>query len=208
MTNTNSVKTLDVSHLPPYDISNQSPLWWGQLCIDIIEGTMFLILIAAFLYVRLRVDVWPPPGDQFPHLTLPSLALIPLILSAPPAYLASKAAKKNDPAGMILYMFLNLVFAAIFFVMRLVEWHSLNFNWQTDAQGSYVWAFLGLHSFDFIADAAFTLVLLVLVIIGRYNEKVRLGVHVDTVVWYFLVAIWIPIYVVIYWGPRILGSQQ
>jgi len=202
-----AAKTLDVSHLPPYDISNQSPLWWGQFCIDIIEGAMFCILIAAYLYVRLRVDVWPPPGDQFPHLLLPSLALIPLLLSAPPAYLASKAAKRNDRRGMILYMFLNLAFAAIFFVMRVIEWHSLNFNWQTDAQGSFVWAFLGLHSFDFIADAAFTLVLLVLVVIGRYGETTRLGVHVDTIVWYFLVAIWIPIYCVIYLGPYWMHSQ-
>ncbi len=69
------MKTLDVSHLPPYDISSQSPIWWGQLCIDLIEGSMFCILIGAFLYTRLRIDVWPPPGDQFPHLLLPTLAL-------------------------------------------------------------------------------------------------------------------------------------
>jgi cytochrome c oxidase subunit I+III len=202
------VKTLDVSHLPPYDISSQSPLWWGQLCIDFIEGSMFCILIAAFLYVRLRVDVWPPPGDQYPHLLLPTLALIPLLLSALFGYWASKAAKENNRRGMIFHMSMNLVLAAIFFVMRIFEWRSLNFNWQADAQGSYVWAFLGLHSFDFIADAVFTLVLLVIVLSGRYGEKQRLGVHVDTVVWYFLVAIWIPIYVVIYWGPRIFGSAQ
>ncbi len=202
------MKTLDISHLPPYDISSQSPLWWGQLCIDFIEGSMFCILIGAFLYVRLRVDVWPPPGDQFPHLLLPTLALIPLILSALFAYWASQAAKANNRRGMILHMAMNLVLAAIFFVMRIFEWHSLNFNWQADVQGSYVWAFLGLHSFDFIADAMFTVVLLVIVLTGRYGEKQRLGVHVDTVVWYFLVAIWIPIYVVIYWGPRIFGSAQ
>ncbi len=202
------MKALDVSHLPPYDISSQSPLWWGQLCIDIIEGMMFCILIAAFLYVRLRVDVWPPPGDQFPHLLLPTLSLIALILSVPPAYWASQAAKRNDRAGMIRNMALNLFFAAICFVLRVIEWHSFNFNWQTDAFGSYVWAFLGLHSFDFIGDAAFTLVLLIIIASGRYGEKQRLGVHVDTVVWYFLVAIWIPIYLVIYWGPHFLGSQQ
>jgi cytochrome c oxidase subunit I+III len=202
------VKTLDVSHLPPYDISSQSPVWWGQLCIDLIEGSMFCILIGAFLYIRLRIDVWPPPGDQYPDLLLPTLALIPLILSALFAYWASQAAKANDRRGMILHMTLNLVLAAIFFVMRIFEWHSLNFNWQADAQGSYVWAFLGLHSFDFIADAIFTVVLLIIVLSGRYGEKQRLGVHVDTVVWYFLVAIWIPIYVVIYWGPRIFGSAQ
>ncbi len=143
------MRTLDVSHLKPYEISSLTPLWWGQVCVAIIEGTMFSILIAAYFYVRMRVDVWPPPGDQFPHLLLPTLALIPLILSALPAYWASEAAKKNDRAGMIRNLILNLVLAAVCFVMRIFEWHSLNFNWQADAQGSYVWAFLGLHSFRF-----------------------------------------------------------
>ncbi len=202
------MRTLDVSDLKPYEISSQAPLWWGQLSIVVIEGMMFSIVIAAYLYTRLRVDVWPPPGDQFPHLTLPTLALIPLLLSALASYWASEAAKKNDRGGMIRNLILNLVLATVFFVMRLFEWHSLNFNWQTDVHGSYVWAFLGLHSFDFIADAMFTVVLLVILASGRYGENQRLGVHVDSIVWYFIVAIWLPIYVVIYWGPRILGSAQ
>jgi cytochrome c oxidase subunit I+III len=201
------MNTLEVGDLPPYDISSQSPLWWGQLCIAIIEGTMFAILIAAYLYVRLRMDVWPPPGDQYPHLLLPTLSLIALLISTPFSYLSSKAAKRNDRAGMIRNLVLNLIFAAIFFILRIFEWRSLNFNWQADAQGSYVWAFLGLHSFDVIADAIFTLVLLILILTGQYGEKQRLGIHVDAVVWYFLAAIWIPIYIVIYWGPYIFGSR-
>jgi cytochrome c oxidase subunit III len=202
------MKTLDVSELKPWDISSQAPLWWGQITIVVIEGMMFSIVIAAYLYTRLRVDVWPPPGDQFPHLTLPTVALIPLLLSALAGYWASEAAKKDDRRGMIRNLVLNLVLAAIFFVMRVIEWHSLNFNWQTDVQGSYVWAFLGLHTFDFVADAMFTVVMLVIILSGRYGENQRLGVHVDSIVWYFVVAIWIPIYVIIYWGPRILGSAQ
>ena len=201
-------QTLDVSHLPPYDISSQAPLWWGQLFITFIEGMMFAILIAAFLYTRLRVDVWPPPGDQFPHLLVPTLALIPLLASTYGSYWASEAAKKNDRRGMIGGLALNFVLASIFFVMRLLEWHSLNFNWKTDIHGSYVWAFLGLHSFDYVGDLVFTLVLLIVVASGRYGEKQRLGVHVDSVVWYFLVGIWIPIYLAIYWGPRLMETQQ
>ncbi|MGA8026523.1 MAG: cytochrome c oxidase subunit 3 [Bryobacteraceae bacterium] len=201
-------KTLDVSDLPPYDISSHAPLWWGQMCFIPIEGTMFSILMAGYFYTRLRMDVWPPPGDQFPHLLLPTLALVPLILSAYGSYWASQAAKKNDRRGMIWGMVLNIVLASLFFVMRIYEWHSLNFNWQTDAHGSYVWAFLGLHSFDYIGDLVFTIVLLIIIASGRYGEKQRLGVHVDSVVWYFLVAIWIPIYVVIYWGPRIVETAQ
>lgn len=202
------MRTLDIGDLKPWDISSQAPLWWGQACIIVIEGMMFSIVIAAFLYTRLRVDVWPPPGDQFPHLLLPTVALIPLLLSALASYWASEAAKKNDRGGMIRNLILNLVLAAAFFVMRLIEWHSLNFNWQTDIYGSYVWALLGLHSFDFIADAILTVVLLVIILSGRYAENQRVGVHVDSLVWYFIVAVWIPIYVVIYWGPHILGSAQ
>jgi heme/copper-type cytochrome/quinol oxidase subunit 3 len=78
----------------------------------------------------------------------------------------------------------------------------------TDAYGSYIWAFLGLHTFDYIGDLVFTLVLLVLAVIGRLGPKQRLGVHVDSVVWYFLVLIWIPIYVIVYWGPWLIGTQQ
>jgi heme/copper-type cytochrome/quinol oxidase subunit 3 len=202
------VRTLDVSGLPPYDISSQAPLWWGQLMIVLIEGTMFCILIGAYFYTRLRVDVWPPPGDQFPHLLLPSLGLIPLILSCIGTYWASESAKKDDRWGMVGGLALNLFLAGIALAMRIVEWHALNFNWMTDIQGSYVWAFLGLHTFDYIGDLVFTGVLLLIVLIGRYGPKQRLGVHVDSIVWYFLVAIWIPIYVVIYWGPVIVRTQQ
>ncbi len=199
-------RTLDVSHLRPYEISSQAPLWWGQLFITFIEGMMFSIVIASYFYTRLGVDVWPPPGDQYPHLMLPTLALIPLILSALGSYWASEAAKKNDRAGMLWGMLVNLVLASIALAMRIVEWHSLNFNYKADAMGSYVWAFLGLHSFDYVGDLVFTLVLFVIVLSGRYGEKQRQGVHVDSVVWYFIVAIWIPIYVVIYWGPHIVGT--
>ena len=199
------VRTVDVSALPEYDISSQAPLWWGQLMIAFIEGTMFAILIACYGYTRLRVDVWPPPGDQFPHTTLPTLELIPLLLSCVGSYWASEAAKKNSRGGMLGGLLLNLLLAGSALAMRLVAWHSLNFNWKSDIHGSYVWAFFGLHTFDYLGDMLFSLVLLIIVAIGRYGPKQRLGVHVDSVVWYFLVASWIPIYAVIFWGPRILS---
>ncbi len=67
-----ATRTLDVAHLQPYSISNKSPLWWGQLMMCFIEGSMFCMLIAIYFYLRLSVDMWPPPGTQLPHLTLPT----------------------------------------------------------------------------------------------------------------------------------------
>lgn len=201
-------RAFNASALPAYSISTQAPLWWGQLLMAAIEGTIFCILIAMYFYIRLSVDVWPPPGIQFPRLTLPTIALIPLVLSCAGSYLASEAAKRNDRRGMLLGMLLNITLATTFLVLRAIEWRSFNFTWESDAHGSLVWAVLFLHTLDAVADLLYTFVLVVIVAIGRYGPKQRLGVHVDSVIWYFIALIWIPLYVVLYWGPRIVGGPR
>ena len=55
-----------------YDISERAPLWWGQLLLAFIEGTMFCILIAMYFYIRLSMDMWPPPGMQLPRRVSPT----------------------------------------------------------------------------------------------------------------------------------------
>ncbi|MDQ6679316.1 MAG: cytochrome c oxidase subunit 3 [Acidobacteriota bacterium] len=199
-------RTLDVAHLQPYSISSKSPLWWGQLMMCFIEASMFCMLIAIYFYLRLSVDMWPPPGTQLPHLTLPTLALIPLLLSAIGSYWASEAAKKNSRSGMLKGMILNVVLGALFLALRFAEMKTLNFNWATDVHGSIVWSMLFLHTLDSVGDLFYTVVLIYAIASGRYGQKQRLGVHADSVVWYFIVGIWIPMYVVIYWGPRIVGA--
>lgn len=201
-------RTVDVSGLPPYAISSQSPLFWGQAMLCVIEGSMFFILIATYFYLRLGVDVWPPPGVQSPDLSPATLALIPLIASAAGSYWASEAAKKGNRRGMIVGLSTNLLLAIVFLLIRAFEWNNLNFTWKSDVHGSIVWAILFLHTYDVIADLIMTAVLIVILAIGKYGEKQRIGVHVDSVIWYFLVGIWIPLYAVIYWGPHIVGASR
>ncbi len=177
-----------------------------MMCV--IEGSVFCILIAVYFYLRLGVDVWPPPGVQLPQPGLATLALIPLVASCAGSYWASEAAKKGSRRGMIFGLVLNLVLAAVFLALRAAEWKGLNFTWASDAHGSIVWAILFLHTYDVVADLLMTTVLILILVIGRYGEKQRIGVHVDSVVWYFLVGIWIPLYAVVYWGPRVVGGSQ
>jgi cytochrome c oxidase subunit I+III len=201
-----SARSLDVADLPVYSISNRAPLWWGQLLMCAIEGSMLCMLIAIYFYLRLGVDIWPPPGTQLPLLTLPALAWAPLVISTLGSYLASEAAKKDDKRGMIVALALNFGMGSLFLVFRFAEWRTFNFTWSTDAHGTIVWTILFLHTFDMIADLLMTLMLVIIVASGKYGPRQRLGVHVDSVIWYFLAAIWLPLYAVIYWGPRIVGS--
>ncbi len=198
--------TLDVSDLPAYEISNRAPLWWGQLLLCVIEGSMFAILIAMYFYLRLSVDVWPPSRVRLPGIGMPTWGLIPLLLSAGASYIASEGAKKNRRALMLGGLVGNIVLALVFLAFRFTEWRTFNFTWASDIHGTMVWSILFLHTLDVIADLLMTLVLIVILAIGRYGPKQRLGVHVDSVVWYFLVLIWLPLYAVLYWGPRIFGG--
>jgi cytochrome c oxidase subunit 3 len=201
-----SARSLDVTDLPVYSISNRAPLWWGQVMMCAIEGSMLCMLIAIYFYLRLGVDIWPPPGTQLPLLTLPALAWVPLVISTLGSYLASEAAKKDDKRGMIVALALNFGMGSLFVAVRFAEWRTFNFTWSTDAHGTIVWTILFLHTFDVIADLLMTLMLLIIIASGKYGPRQRLGVHVDSVIWYFLAAIWLPLYAVIYWGPRIVGS--
>src|SRR4051812_30993880 len=164
-----SARSLDVADLPVYSISNRAPLWWGQLLMCAIEGTMLCMLIAIYFYLRLGVDVWPPPGTLLPAIPVPTLALIPLLLSVPPTYIASAGAKRNSRVLMLAGLGGNLLFAGVFLGFRYLEWRSFNFTWQTDAHGTIVWTILFLHTFDVVADLLMTFVLLVIIAVGRYG---------------------------------------
>lgn len=200
-------RTLDVSGVVDWDVSSKSPLWWGQVLMATIEGSLFCILIAMYFYIRQRVDIWPPPGTQLPHLTLPTLALIPLLLSAAASYWASEGAKEDNRRKMITGLIVNIILAGLFLGLRVMEMQTLNFNWTTDIHGSIFWAILFLHLIDAVGDCFYTLVLIVIVGLGYSGPKQRLGVHVDSVVWYFIVGSWIPLYALIYWGPYIVGAS-
>jgi heme/copper-type cytochrome/quinol oxidase subunit 3 len=199
-------RIIDVSALPDFEISSNAPLWWGQASLAIVEGSMFCILIAIYFYYRLGLDIWPPPGIELPHRVLPAIAVVFLLLSCIGSYLASEAAKRNDRGGMIVGLCLNLVLASAAMGFRARDWSSWNFNWKSSAYGSIVWGILFLHSLDVIADLLFTLTLIIIVSFVRAGPPQRLGVHVDSIVWYFLVAIWLALYVTVDWTPYFWGG--
>lgn len=203
-----TTRTIDVSGLRPWEVSSEAPLWWGQLCLTFIEATMFIIMIAMYFYIRLSMDMWPPPGIQLPHELLPAICTILLIASCAGSYLASEAAKRDDRRGMIVGLVLNLVLAFAAMGCRAISWYQWNFTWRSTAYGSITWGILFLHTLDVAADLLFTLVLLIIIALGKHGPRQRLGVHVNSIVWYFLVAIWIPLYVTVFWGPHLVGAPQ
>jgi cytochrome c oxidase subunit III len=192
---------IDVSTAPTYAFGHRGMLWWGTMGVVALEGVMFALLIVSYLYLRTRNTEWPP-GFFPPYLLWGTLNLLLMLASTIPNAMAKKAAEKFDLQGVRLWMAVCLVFAVGFCVLRYLEFRALNVWWDSNAYGSIVWVLIGFHTAHILTDMFDTAVLLALMCTGPIKESRFVDVAENAMYWYFIVAMWIPVYAVIYLAPR------
>ena len=195
-------RTVNVSGLPTFAFGNRTILWWATVCLIIIEGTVFAITIATYVYLRGRQPEWPP-NVLAPGLFWGTLNTAIMLGSAVPNAITKKHAEKLDLRRSRLWMTVCLVFAAAFLVVRIFEYGALNCRWDTNAYGSIVWVLLSLHTFHLLTDFVDSAVLEA-VLFYKPTPKRFVDVSENAMYWYFVVFSWIPIYVVLYFGPYLL----
>jgi cytochrome c oxidase subunit 3 len=196
-------REIDVSALPTYAFGHRSLMWWGTVGIMVIEGTVFVLAIVAYFYVRTRVETWPPSAAS-PNLFWGSLNTLILLLSLAPNQWAKKAAEREDLTQVRIALVIALAFGAAFLLVRVFEFQTLNVRWDTNAYGSAVWMLMGLHTAHLLTDVLDTVVLAVLMFTGPLEGKRFVDVSENSLYWYFVVVAWLPLYAVIYLAPRYL----
>jgi heme/copper-type cytochrome/quinol oxidase subunit 3 len=201
---TSNQATLDVSRLPPGAFGYRSLMWWGTMGMCLIEGTVFGLGIVSYFYLRTRTETWPPSNVAPPALFWGTVNTIVLLASAVPNELAKRAAERVDLRATRLWLVVGLVFGVAFNTVRVFEFANLNTMWTTDAYGSIVWLLLGLHTTHIATDVVDTGVLTALMFIGPVEELRFVDVSENSLYWNFVVLIWLPVYGVIYWAPRLM----
>ncbi|HYE34088.1 cytochrome c oxidase subunit 3 [Methylocaldum sp.] len=194
-----SHRIIDVSQLPSYVFGSRSLMWWGTLGIIAIEGTVFALVLASYFYLRQRTAEWPPGGLPAPKLLWDTLNTLVLLVSLVPNYWTDGAAKRHDLRAVRIGLPVCLGFAIVFLIIRAFEFGALNIRWDNNAYGSIVWIILGLHTVHLAIDAA---VLTVLMFTGPLEGRRFSDVSDNAFYWYFVVLAWIPLYAVVYSGPR------
>ena len=196
-------RALDVSGLPTIVFGHRSLMWWGTLGVMVIEGTVFGLAVMAYFYLRSHQATWPITARP-PDLLWGTINLAVMLVSFIPAHLAKRAAEKLDLQGVRLWLVVSAVFGVLFVGIRAMEFATLNVRWDSNAYGSVVWLLLGLHTVHIVTDLIDTIVLTVLFFTGPLDGKRYVDVSENSFYWYFVVATWVPIYLVIYWGARAL----
>jgi cytochrome c oxidase subunit III len=95
-----------------------------------------------------------------------------------------------------------LLFAIAFLIVRVFEFGSLNCSWDDNAYASIVWFIMGIHSFHLLTDAVDTAVLMALMFTAHVEPRRFVDVSENALYWNFIVVSWLPVYLIIYFGPR------
>ncbi|MFN2500557.1 MAG: heme-copper oxidase subunit III [Pyrinomonadaceae bacterium] len=201
---------LDVSGLPAIGFDTKSPLWWGNTLLLFIETAMFGILIAIYFTVAMTLKPFPPPQvdrlpviyDPVPNLTLPIIGLVILLLSLIPGILLDLAARRRDTRAVKILVLITLGFNLAAIIVRYYEFDSLHFQWNDNAYGSITWMILGMHLLHLIVMICEDSYLAVWTFIKDMDDKHALDLTVMAVYWYWIVAVWLILFPIIYIFPR------
>jgi cytochrome c oxidase subunit I+III len=195
-------RAIDVSDLPDQGaFGHLGLIWWGTVGFMLIEGSMFVMTIITYFYLRLRVEEWPPSLPN-PDLFFGTLNLAVLLASAVPNHLAKVAAEAFDAPRTRRWLVWCVIFGVALIAIRMLEFPRLNGRWDSNAYGSVMWALMVLHTTHILTDVAETTVLTALAFSGPVSKRTFIDLSENGLYWYFIVLWWIPIYLTVYWAPR------
>ena len=194
-------RAIDVSHLPTHAFGHRSIMWWGGAAVMAIEGTMFILLMMAYVYLKGRNLEWPP-GFFAPMLFWGTLNTAIMLGSLVPNQLTKTAAERMDLRATRFWLCVSIAFAIAFAIVRIFEFRTLNVWWDSNAYGSIVWTLLGFHTAQILTDLVDSIAFAVLLFTGPLEKSHFVDVTENSLYWSFVVAFWIPVYVFIYLAPR------
>jgi cytochrome c oxidase subunit III len=192
---------LNARQMPTYAHGQRSPMWWGTLGFCAAEGMGFVMVVGAYFYLVFINGQWPL-AHKPPDLLWSSLHTLVILASVVPNHLAQRAGEREDLSGTRRYLVLMTLIGLVLLGLRAMELGTLHVKWDENAYGSITWVVLGVHTLHLLTDVVDTIVLTVLMFTRHGHGKRFSDVGDNAFYWYFVVASWLPIYLLLYWFPR------
>jgi heme/copper-type cytochrome/quinol oxidase subunit 3 len=195
---------IDVAQLPTAVFGNRDLMWWGTTFFAVIEAFTLALCAASYLYLRRNFGAWPPERTPYPNLLVPTISLVVLVIALYPAWWTKRKAQQLDLPAVRRGLVVSSLIGVVSLGLRFAEFFALNTRWDSHAYGSIVWFTVGAHVLLQIMDVGDTIGLAAISVRGPWEEKHFVNATDGSNYWYFMVLSWIPLFVLVFLGPRFL----
>jgi cytochrome c oxidase subunit III len=196
----------DLSRIETHAFGHRSLTWWGVIGFIVIEGIFFAMMFAAYFFLMSHEQEWPPEPRLPPDLLAGTLFTILIVASEIPNNWVKRAAEGMDTGKVRRLIWIPAAIGTILLVVRGFEFNSLNLLWTENAYASVIWGLLFIHTLHLATDWADTLVLAILVQTPEGEEPRKMvDVEENSFYWRFVWISWLPVYLLIYWLPRLVA---
>jgi cytochrome c oxidase subunit III len=206
--NEHRTRVLDVSELDTHGFGARGISWWGVNVYVAIEGTMLALCLASYFYLQSKAIEWPL-GRKSPPLAVPTINTLVMLASLAPMVWTERVAPSMDRRLVLRGLLISLAFGVVFSVLRAIEISLLPMRWDSNVYWSLVWTTVGLHTGHLIAEVIETAVIAAVFIRGGEIEpKMYVDAEDNAYYWYFIVAVWVPVYLVMFLAPWLLPGAS
>ncbi len=165
------------------------------------EAMFFAGLISSFLILRAAGGVWPPVGQPRLPVVVTAVNSIFLLASALTMQQALKAARQNQQAGVLKWLGATGGLGVLFLGVQGVEWVRLvnyGLTLTSSNYGATFYTLIGFHGLHVLAAVIVLAVVFIRATRRRYTAENHHGLALCRVYWFFVVALWPLLYVLVY----------
>ena len=187
--------------------------WWGMIFFICSEALIFANLIAAYLYLEIRSPQtgnghWVLPSGENLDWKYPAINTVILLSSSLWGLLSSRALKRGNRTATLFWLFMTILFGAIFLGGQVYEYTNLfgqGFTLSYKAFGSAFFLLTGFHGLHVTVGAIFLIIIFIRTWRGHFTPQRHFGFEAAEMYWHFVDLVWVFVFSTVYLLPLLLN---
>ena len=201
----------DAPDLPAYakrleGQSTSEPGLWGVSFFLVSAAIVYATVFFAYFYLRLYSDAWPQGGISLPELALPAATGVLLLLSAWPAFAATRAIRRGNTRGLSNWLGVSVLLGAGFLGLHIWNVARAGFVPALNGYATVFHAIAGLVTLMTVLALGIQFAVWLRSLRGHFDSQYDGAAQHAGLVWWFTVAANVLAYGVLYLGPRVAGG--
>ena len=176
------------------DLANR----YGMVFFIVSEIMFFSAFFAAFFYLRLYQDMWPPENIKLLELTVPAINTMLLLTSGATVTWAHYALLEGDRKTCVRMIFWTFMLGFAFLGCQVYEYGHALFDMDSGVYGTTFYMLTGFHGVHVLVGSLMLVVLYLRLKKGDFNKENHYYFEATAWYWHFVDIVWIGLFVSIY----------